>query len=358
MGPMGRTFSCRIGILLLTIAGLPAHSGLAIAQRSAADYSIIDIGTLGGDSSEAAALNGLGDVVGVAATPAGARHAFLRRGGDMIDLGTLPGGSASYATAINDRGDVAGYGGINAYGPEFREVVQGFVWRNGEMRPVGALYCPCTFNVRYGSSSAFAVSDAGWVVGESQTNRQTWTGAFVWQDGAMRGLDFGRPPTGNVRAYAINDIHEVTGDALDRAFILRDGVSRDLGVLPGFVASSGRAVNNKGQVAGVSTSSAGTTRAFLWDLGTMRDLGALPGDASSEARGMNDLSVVVGRSGSADLSDSRAVLWQGGAPLDLNQVVRAPNWTLSAATGINNLGQIVGFGVHDGSVRGFLLTPQ
>jgi hypothetical protein len=73
-------------------------------------------------------------------------------------LGTLPGGSSSYATAINDRGDIVGYGGLNGFGPPFREVTQGFLWRGGSMRPVGALYCPCTFNVRYGTSSAFAVS--------------------------------------------------------------------------------------------------------------------------------------------------------------------------------------------------------
>jgi probable HAF family extracellular repeat protein len=117
-------------------------------------------------------------------------------------------------------------------------------------------------------------------------------------------------------------------------------------------------VNNKGQVAGISATAAGAQHAFLWDLGTLRDLGVLPGDVSSEARAINDASTVVGRSGGADLSQSRAVLWQGTVPVDLNQLVRAQNWTLSAATGINNLGQIVGVGVHDGSVRGFLLTPQ
>src|SRR5262245_58905894 len=198
---MRHRFNRPVGILILTIAGFPTHSGSAVAQRQFAVYSITDIGTLGGDSSEAAALNNLGDVVGAAATAAGARHAFLRQNGRMFDLGTLPGGSSSYATAINDRGDVVGYGGINGYGPEFREIVQGFVWESGTMRPMGALYCPCTFNIRYGASSAFAVSDSGWVVGESQTNRQTFKGAFVWQDGAMRGLDFAGPVLADVRAY-------------------------------------------------------------------------------------------------------------------------------------------------------------
>src|SRR5207247_7702747 len=98
---MGHTFSRSVGILFLSIASVATLSGLAVAQRRAA-YSITDIGTLGGDSSEAAAVNSLGDVVGAATTSAGASHAFLRRNGQMFDLGTLPGGSTSYATAIND----------------------------------------------------------------------------------------------------------------------------------------------------------------------------------------------------------------------------------------------------------------
>jgi probable HAF family extracellular repeat protein len=354
---MGRTFTGASGILFLSIACFSTLSRPAAAQRGSA-YSILDVGTLGGDWSEAAALNNLGDVVGAATTGSGASHAFLRRNGQMFDLGTLPGGSTSYATAINDRGDIVGYGGINAYGPEFREIVQGFVWQSGAMRAVGALYCPCTFNIRYGASSAFAVSDTGLVVGESQTNRAAYKGAFLWQDGAMRGLDFGGPLPGDARAYAINDIHEIAGEALDRAFLLRDGASRDLGVLPGFSTSSARAVNNKGQVAGISTNAAGVRRGFLWDLGNMHDLGVLPGDASSEARAMNDFSDVVGRSGDTTFSQSRAVLWQGGVAIDLSTLAAAPGWTLAAATGINNMGQIAGVGTHDGQVRAFLLTPR
>jgi len=348
-----------IGILLLIFAILTAYTRTASGQRRPLpSFAITDLGTLGGESSEAAAVNSFGDVAGRSTTSAGATHAFLHRNGEMVDLGTLPGGSASYATAINDRGDVAGYGGINGFGLGFREIVQGFIWQDGAMRAVGALYCPCTFNVRYGTSTAFALSNAGWVVGESQTNRQNFTGAFVWEAGGMHALDLGGSLAGDVRAFGINDSQEIVGDAAGRAFIARDGATRDLGVLPGFLTSSGRAVNRLAQVAGVSTSAAGITRAVLWDLSAVRDLGVLPGDASSEAHAINDAGDIVGRSGTADLSQSRAVIWRDGTPIDLTQLAAAPGWTLTAATGLNDIGQIVGVGVHDGRVRAFLLTPR
>jgi probable HAF family extracellular repeat protein len=355
---MGHSFRQSIGIAVLVVGSAAAQIRLIDAQGAPpASYAIVDIGTLGGPSSAAASLNRFGDVVGAATTGDGVSHAFLYRNGQMLDLGTLPGGSSSYATAINDRGDIVGYGGINAYGPEFREFTQGIVWRNSGMRSVGALYCPCTFNVRYGTSMAFAVSNAGWVVGDSQTNRQTFRRAFVWQD-AIRPLDVNAAAPGDSHAYGINDIHEVVGDARDRAFLVRGGIGRDLGVLPGHATSSARAINNKGQVIGVSADAGGVARAFLWDLGRMRELGTLPGHAASEALAINDASDAVGRSGSADMSQSRAVLWRGGSAIDLTALVGAADWTLSSATAINDLGQIVGVGSHGGQVRAYLLTPR
>jgi probable HAF family extracellular repeat protein len=347
-----------IGILLLIIGSLWTHARSADAQRALSTYAITDIGTLGGESSEAAGVNSLGDVVGMAMTTEGTSHAFLYRNGRLFDLGTLPGGSSSYATAINDRGDIVGYSGINGYGPGFREFIQGFVWQDGMMRSVGALYCPCSFNVRYGTSKALAVSNAGWVVGDSQTNRGTFRSAFVWDDPILRGLNFDPSHPEDGHAYGINDVHEIVGDANNHAFLAQNGVSRDLGVLPGYVTSSARAVNNKGEVVGVAATATGIARAFLWDLGNMRDLGTLPGDVASEALAINVTSDIVGRSGRADVSRSRATLWHDGAAIDLNGLVSTSGWTLSAATGINDLGQIVGVGTHEGQVRAFLLSPQ
>src|SRR5512133_575397 len=69
-------------------------------------YQSIDLGTLGGYSSWANALNEGGQVVGVSFTASGQVHAFLWKNGTMTDLGTL--GGYSTATSINERGQVIG----------------------------------------------------------------------------------------------------------------------------------------------------------------------------------------------------------------------------------------------------------
>jgi hypothetical protein len=49
---------------------------------------------------------------------------------------------------------------------------------------------------------------------------------------------------------------------------------------------------------------------------------------------------------------------QGGAISDLNDLVPDDSgWTITRATAINDLGQIVGYGMIDGNEHAFLLTP-
>jgi probable HAF family extracellular repeat protein len=318
----------------------------------------VDLGTLGGARSEALGVNLLGDVVGSSTTADGASHAFLYRDGRMFDLGTLPGGTASRATDITDGGAIVGDSGINAYGPQFREFTQGFIWQGGAMRALGALYCPCTFNSRYGTSRALAVNGGGRIVGDSLTNRQALAHAFVWQADAMRDVGNEIDGASSSAAYDINEADEIVGEADGHAFFMTCGLIQDLGALPGHATSSACAVNDVGQVAGNSVAADGVSHAFLWELGAMRSLGPLPRDMSSEARAINVTGQVVGRSGTADLSTSRAVLWQGGAAIDLNSLITVPGWTLSDATDINDVRQIVGIGLRNGQLRAFLLNPR
>src|SRR5205807_9081710 len=54
-------------------------------------YTLTNLGTLGGNSSSATAINNAGAVVGQSALRDGRRHAFLYRGGVTKDLGALGG---------------------------------------------------------------------------------------------------------------------------------------------------------------------------------------------------------------------------------------------------------------------------
>ena len=70
---------------------------------------MVDLGTLGGTASSAAAVSPSGQVVGVGTTGGDAEyHAFSwTRVGGMVDLGTL-GGTITIASAVNPSGQVVG----------------------------------------------------------------------------------------------------------------------------------------------------------------------------------------------------------------------------------------------------------
>jgi len=94
----------------------------------------------------------------------------------------------------------------------------------------------------------------------------------------------------------------------------------------------------------------------------MVDLGTLAGDVGSAATGINDLGQVTGYSGSNldDTCCSRAFLYSPGKGLmDLNTFLpTGSGWTLLNAIAINNAGQITGYGVNTNrETHAFLLTP-
>jgi len=119
-------------------------------------------------------------------------------------------------------------------------------------------------------------------------------------------------------------------------------------------------INNRGQIVGFSANSDGSeVRSFLWFGGKMRDLGTLPGDIASYAVGINDLGDVVGGSYDADFN-VRAYLWRDNRMMDLNTLTDADNSLfLLEAEDLNSLGQIIGVGFDpaSGEVHGFLANP-
>lgn len=77
--------------------------------------SMQDLGTMGGAVSTAQSINNIGQIVGFSRMSTNADHAFLYANGSMHDLNDLvavpgTGWTLAYATAINDAGQIAGYG--------------------------------------------------------------------------------------------------------------------------------------------------------------------------------------------------------------------------------------------------------
>jgi probable HAF family extracellular repeat protein len=140
----------------------------------------------------------------------------------------------------------------------------------------------------------------------------------------------------------------------------QNGAVTDLGSLGSLMSNVACAINNRGQVVGVSDLTGDATGyAFLWENVAMTDLGTLPGDFSSVAFSINNKGQVVGQSCDINVN-CRAALWENDVMIDLNTVI-APNSSLYllSANDINDQGSIVGQALDPstGDTPAFLATP-
>jgi len=208
-------------------------------------------------------------------------------------------------------------------------------------------------------SMAFDVNSSGWVVGEAHTATGA-TRAFLWKPGSgMQDLGTLKPTDTFSRASAINDAGWVVGTsgASDYTAVLwKPG---DPPVALGVPGGSSEAldINNAGQIVGAYQVGS-ATRAFSWENGTFRELATL-GGGEARALGVNDAGVVVGGSRKANSIGEEAVAWRPGetAPHDLG-VTAAVSAERSAATEINNRGEVVGFAFPlTGGLAPFIFRP-
>jgi probable HAF family extracellular repeat protein len=149
-------------------------------------------------------VNQAGQVVGWMGTSISSdAHAFIWEQGQVTDLGPIPGGFTSEARAINGLQEVVGVGRITDPGSG-KLAVRAFFWAQGTMMNLGTLPGQLL-------SAARDLNDAGLVVGTAWEGGLGQTG-FVWYDGDMVDLNTLIPPEGGVSVkipYGINNAGQI-----------------------------------------------------------------------------------------------------------------------------------------------------
>lgn len=288
-------------------------------------YRTLSLGTLGGASGSAQAINNRNEVVGMSREASGDLRAFLWRDGAMEGLEGL-GGPFSGANDISDRGWIVG--AAETAGGDVHAVL----WRDGEPADLGTLG---------GSfSEALAVNSGGVVVGIAENGAGQFPSPFVWSRGQMRELPV-PPGTEGAWAFGVNDGGDVVGMAVGEfpgppqfrflvALLWPKG--GDVIVLDSPCQESAAFdVNNRRQIVGGALVCPISTDIIpvIWEdlvFSVLEPLGGLVEDLTlglqnnGSTSAVSDRGQIVGFSDAAPSAleqDFAATLWHGGEPFEL-----------------------------------------
>ena len=286
----------------MSIVGMCFFTGVAVAAPL---YTITEVTPIG-DWFSAEYPNGMnasGQVAGYGPIKPGSNfpsHAMLFGNGRLSDLGTLNSGAYSIATGINRLGQVVGYAET---GPGTQHA---FLYTNGSLQDLGTL--------GGGNSNASAINDSGQVVGMSQISGSSCLQAFTYANGVMR-------PTGTCES-----------------------------------TYNGKFLNNRGDVAGVSTTGSAEHTFFSANGTSVVDVGCLfavpcPKTATTYAMAMNSAGAITGYS-SVATGGYHAFLARAGQIIDLGTL----GGTYSMGYAINASGDVTGYSEVSGQMHAFLYS--
>jgi probable HAF family extracellular repeat protein len=319
------------------------------------EYTIIDIGTLGGSWSYATGFNDECYIVGISSIYNSAQHAFVWICDTIYDMGTPEGFLVSGAVNVNNLGQVVGYAN-GEYQSQYA-----YLWEEGNWSYLGTL-------PDLDWSTPSDINDEGQITGNSFIlgpggGRRGW----IYEDEVM--TDIGDLGGARSSVNAINEIGQVVGSSYNEtnvthAFLWDDGNMTDLGVLPDEERSAAYDINENGQICGSSSHTLNQypfptyQTACFWDGEEITEIGKLPGyTRNSAAGGINSQGQVVGWSSDTG-NNPHAFIWEDGELTDLNSLLpEGSGWELKSAADISDDGKIIGYGKYNGETHGFLLIP-
>jgi probable HAF family extracellular repeat protein len=299
-----------------------------VARTVSGGYSVTDLGTLGGTSSSAIAINENGEIVGWSSTRSGPGHAFFRTAdGSMIDIGAFS------AQDVNAAGQVVGY---RVASTPVGNVAYAVFWSAS------------TGIIEFGEGIARSINDLGEIAGAARNTEGVWRAAF-WPSRQTQPVDLGSLG-GYSEGQGVNNDGVIAGYSYDAAGVQRavewrkvngNWVMKKLTDSP---YTSAFSVNIHGDIAGGGCPDLEPMRcpehhAFLWPASGGQIALASLGGPRRHAYGINDNGDVVGFANNSS-GKQRAVIWPaGGGVTDLGLVRGAYD---GEARAINSGGVIVG----------------
>lgn len=212
-------------------------------RTSAGVYSTFEVPNAFGDSG-ANGMNASGQVVG-GYTGFTTTNAYIRTGGNYMDLSPFPGAAVAKAYSINDAGHVVGY-----YEQPGTGLFRGFLY---DGTTYTELHDPSVIGTQ-----AIGINNSDDIVGYYFDGSPH---GYLYADGEITTLDYPLPGALGTVAQGINDAGEIAG-------IYFDSSDKDHGFLktstgyatidyPGAIFSGLVGVNNAGQLAGYYRDDAG-----------------------------------------------------------------------------------------------------
>ena len=349
--------SCLLGSLVVAAMLTGECQAVQAAAVEVPRYRLRNLGVLEGAypgkpiEMWAQDINNRGDVVGMSLHHDGLNNVgFLYRNGQLQPLRDPAGRLVGNARGINDRGDIV------ADSPDGIPVVYR---ADGSMTDLRTGLGP-----RWPYGGGMMINNAGWVAGQIYGPDTPSEVTFVYDGRRSQVLDI--PGLSSHTPVALNDAGELLVDAYRGAdtehYLYSQGRATRLPrYSPGdgdFTAYTG--LNDAGQLVGTDYTVHGGNRGFVYDRGsgTFHFLGER-GDGSPYPTDINEQGWAVG-----NWDGHGGFLYRDGRTLAFDELLvhgSAGRFEEMSLSGINDAGQIIGYGLRRGRLgweaHAFLANP-